>query len=533
MSEVMGNTIIITGEHLTMEDVAAVAAGARAVLAPYAAEAMARSWEGVQTLLANGEIAYGITTGFGAFKGRIIPPREVEALQRNLVLSHAAGVGPALDAPTVRAVIAVRVNTLAMGYSGIRPQVAEALLALLNAGIAPVIPAYGSLGASGDLAPLAHLACVLIGEGEAFYEGKRLPGAEALRRAGLTPVVLGAKEGLALLNGTAVTTTIGTLVTLRAENLVRAADIAGALSLEALRGTATAFDPRIHLVRPHPRQVDAAAYVRRLLEGSTFVRPHDPRDIQDAYSLRCIPQVHGAVRDTVAYARWALEIELNAVTDNPLIFFEPDGSSACSEPGRTADLTASRPVVLSGGNFHAEPVGLALDYLKLGLTDLGNISERRAARLVDEALSNGLPPFLTRHGGLESGFMIAQYTAAALASENKVLAHPSTADTIPTSANTEDHVSMATNAAHHARQVAENVERIVAIELLAAAQGIDFRREQLGASARLGKGAAAAYAAIRARVPFLEHDAPLSPLIEAVHELVASGELVAAVDSGF
>lgn len=515
-------TIIITGEHLTMEDVAAVAAGARAALAPYAAEAMARSWEGVQTLLANGEIAYGITTGFGAFKGRIIPPHEVAALQRNLVLSHAAGVGPALDAQTVRAVIAVRVNTLAMGYSGIRPQVAEALLALLNAGVVPVIPAYGSLGASGDLAPLAHLACVLIGAGEAFYDGERLPGAEALRRAGLTPVELGAKEGLALLNGTAVTTTIGTLVTLRAENLVRAADIAGALSLEALRGTVAAFDPRIHLVRPHPRQVDAAAYVRRLLEGSTFVRPHDPRDIQDAYSLRCIPQVHGAVRDTVAYARWALEIELNAVTDNPLIFFEADGSSA--------DLTASHPVVLSGGNFHAEPVGLALDYAKLGLTDLGNISERRTARLVDEALSHGLPPFLTRHGGLESGFMIAQYTAAALASENKVLAHPSTADTIPTSANTEDHVSMATNAAHHARQVVENVERIVAIELLAAAQGIDFRRAQLGASARLGKGTAAAYAAIRARVPFLEHDAPLSPLIEAVHELVASGELVAAVD---
>ncbi len=507
-------TVIITGEHLTMEDVAAVAAGVQATLAPYAAEAMTRSWEGVQTLLANGEIAYGITTGFGAFKGRIIPPHEVAALQRNLVLSHAAGVGPALDAPTVRAVIAVRVNTLAMGYSGIRPQVAEALLALLNAGIVPVIPAYGSLGASGDLAPLAHLACVLIGAGEAFYDGERLAGAEALRRAGLEPVELGAKEGLALLNGTAVTTTIGTLVTLRAENLVRAADIAGALSLEALRGTATAFDPRIHLVRPHPRQVDAAAYVRRLLEGSTFVRPHDPRDIQDAYSLRCIPQVHGAVRDTVAYARWALEIELNAVTDNPLIFFEPDG----------------RPLVLSGGNFHAEPVGLALDYLKLGLTELGNISERRTARLVDESLSHGLPPFLTRHGGLESGFMLAQYTAAALASENKVLAHPSTADTIPTSANTEDHVSMATNAAHHTRQVVENVERIIAIELLAAAQGIDFRRQQLGAAARLGQGTAAAYAAIRTRVPFLEHDAPLSPLIEAVHDLVAGGDLVAAVD---
>ncbi len=508
-------TIIITGEHLTMEDVAAVAGGARATLAPYAAEAMARSWAGVQTLLAHGEIAYGITTGFGAFKGRIIPLHEVAALQRNLVLSHAAGVGPALDERTVRAVIAVRVNTLAMGYSGIRPQTAEALLALLNAGVTPVIPAYGSLGASGDLAPLAHLACVLIGEGEAWYGGERLPGGVALRRAGLTPVELGAKEGLALINGTAVTTALGALVELRTENLIRAADIAGALSLEALRGTVAAFDPRLHFVRPHPRQVDAAAYMRRILAGSTFVRPHDPRDIQDAYSLRCIPQVHGAVRDTVAYARWALEIELNAVTDNPLIFFDAEG----------------RPEVLSGGNFHAEPVGLALDYLKLGMVELGNISERRTARLVDEALSNGLPPFLTRYGGLESGFMLAQYTAAALASQNKVLAHPATADSIPTSANTEDHVSMATNAAHNTRQVVDNVECIVAVELLAAAQGIDLRRAQLGRTAQLGKGTAVAYEAVRSCAPFLEHDAPLAPLIESVRALIAGGELVKAVDA--
>ncbi len=497
-----------------MEDVAAVAEGARAALAAEALAAMARSWEGVQTLLARGEIAYGITTGFGAFKGRIIPPHEVAALQRNLVLSHAVGVGPLLDTAAVRAAIAVRANTLAMGYSGIRPQTVEALLRLLEREVVPCIPAHGSLGASGDLAPLAHMACVLIGEGEALFEGERLPGGEALRRAGLEPVTLGAKEGLALINGTAVTTALGTLATLRAENLIRAADIAGALTVEALRGTAAAFDARIHLVRPHPRQVDTAATLRRLLEGSTFLRPHDPRDIQDAYSLRCIPQVHGAVRDTVAYARWALEIELNAVTDNPLIFFDAAGN----------------PEVISGGNFHAEPVGLALDYLKLGLTDLGNISERRTARLVDEALSRGLPPFLTRHGGLESGFMLAQYTAAALASQNKVLAHPSTADSIPTSANTEDHVSMATNATHHTLQVIENVERIVAIELLAAAQGVDLRREQLGAGAQLGQGTAVAYACLRERVPFLEHDVFLAPYIEAATEVVASGALVHAVE---
>ncbi len=506
--------VTITGEHLTTEDVAAVAAGADAVLAPYAAEAMARSWQGVQTLLESGEIAYGITTGFGAFKARIIPPYEVAALQRNLVLSHAAGVGPPLDVETVRAIIVVRVNTLAMGYSGLRPQVAESLLSCLKHSVIPVIPMYGSLGASGDLAPLAHLACVLIGEGEAFYEGARLPGREALQRAGISPVVLGAKEGLALINGTAVTTAVGTLVLLRAENLMRAADIAAALSLEAMRGTLAAFDPRIHFVRPHPRQVDAAAYMRRVLRGSTFVRPHNPRDIQDAYSLRCIPQVHGAVRDTVAYARWTLEIELNAVTDNPLIFFDEQ----------------EHPLVLSGGNFHAEPVGLALDYLKLGVVELGNISERRTARLVDVSLSNGLPPFLTRYGGLESGFMIAQYTAAALASQNKVLAHPATADSIPTSANTEDHVSMATNAAYNTRQVVENVERIVAIELLAAAQGIDFRREQLGRGATLGCGTSVAYDLLRSRVPFLEHDAPLTPMIESVCDLIISGELVKAVD---
>lgn len=498
-----------------MEDVAAVAAGASVEISTYALSAMRHSWEGVQTLLARGEIAYGITTGFGAFKGRIIPLHEVAALQRNLVLSHAAGVGPPLDPPSVRAVIGVRANTLAMGYSGIRPEVVAALAALLNHGVAPVIPAYGSVGASGDLAPLAHLACVLIGEGEAFWQGERLPGGEALRRAGLAPVVLGAKEGLALINGTAVTTALGALATLRAENLVQAADIAGALSMEALQGTLAAFDARVHLVRPHPRQVDTAAYMRRLLSGSGFLRPHDPRDIQDAYSLRCIPQVHGAVSDTVAYARWALEIELNAVTDNPLIFFDEQGA----------------PEVISGGNFHAEPIGLAMDYLKLGMTELGNISERRIARLIDASLSRGLPPFLTRHGGLESGFMLAQYTAAALASQNKVLAHPSTADSIPTSANTEDHVSMATNAAHHARQVIENVECIIAIELLLASQGVDLRREQLGRCLELGRGTAAAFAEVRERVPFLEHDDVLSPKIAAITDLVSSGALVQAVNA--
>ena len=506
--------IKITGEQLTLEDVAAIAEGASATLSEKAIQAMERSWRGVQSLLARGEVAYGITTGFGAFKGRVIPRHEVAKLQRNLVLSHSAGVGPLLDAPTVRAIIGVRANTLALGHSGIRPQTVRALLSLLDTELIPCIPAYGSLGASGDLAPLAHLACVLIGEGEALLNGERLPGGEALRRVGLQPVKLAAKEGLALINGTAVTTALGTLAALRAKNLIWVADIVGALAVEALRGTSAAFDPRIQLVRPHPRQIDTAIHLRHLLAGSTFVRPHDPRDIQDAYSLRCMPQVHGAVRDTVAYARWDLEIELNSVTDNPLIFFDEGGE----------------PEVLSGGNFHAEPVGLALDYLKLGLVELGNISERRTARLVDESLSNGLPPFLTRHGGLESGFMLSHYTAAALASQNKVLAHPATADSIPTSANVEDHVSMATNAAHHTLQVVTNLEQILAIELLTAAQGIDFRREQLGTTAQLGQGTQVAYRLVREQIPFVEHDTQLAPLIEAANQLIRSGALREAVE---
>jgi len=515
------STIWIDGETLRLEDVVATAQAWRepgavhVQLAPSARERIARARAAVEDMLARGEVVYGLTTGFGHFKDRLIPPEEAEQLQRNILVSHAVGVGDAVDEATARAVMLIRANTLAKGHSGVRVQTVERLLDLINAGVHPRIPEKGSLGASGDLAPLAHMALVLVGQGEATYQGELLPGAEALQRAGLEPLTLSAKEGLALTNGTAFMSAIGALVTWQAERLAQVADIAGALSCEALHGTPNAFDERIHAARPHPRQVACAAYLRQLLAGSGFLRPDDPLNVQDAYTLRCMPQVHGAARDAIAYARWVLEIELNSATDNPLIFFDQEGRATC----------------LSGGNFHGEPVAIAMDYLKIALAEFGNISERRVTRLTDDASNQGtLPAFLIKHGGLNSGFMLAQYTAAALASENKVLAHPASVDTVPTSANTEDHVSMGPIAARGAREILGNVETILAIELLAAAQGVDFRREVLG-DVPLGRGTAPAYRLIRARVPFLEQDAYMAPLIEAARQLVRSGELVQAVDS--
>ncbi|MCG3210412.1 MAG: Histidine ammonia-lyase [Anaerolineae bacterium] len=513
------STIILDGQSLTIEDVIAVAYGQpdqpHVELAPAAAKQVERAAGAVEQLLARGEIAYGITTGFGAFKDRIISPEQVAALQHNILVSHAVGAGNPFDAPTTRAIMLIRANTLARGHSGIRLSTLQRLLDLLNAGVHPRIPEKGSLGASGDLAPLAHMGLVLIGLGEAEFGGELLPGDEALRRAGLEPVTLAAKEGLALTNGTTVMCALGTLAVHRARRLSRVADVAGCLSLEALHGTVLAFDERIHRVRPHPRQINCAAYLRKLLTNSEFTRHHDPTNVQDAYTLRCIPQVHGAVRDAIAYARWVVDIELNAVTDNPLIFIDDD----------SGEIT-----VLSGGNFHGEPLAIAMDYLSIALTELGNISERRIMRLTDEA-SNAhvLPAFLTKNGGLNSGFMITQYTAAALATENKVLAHPASVDTIPTSANVEDHVSMGCTAALQTRQILDNVEHILAIELLAAAQGIDFRRQELGADAALGEGTQPAYALIRRHAPFIERDTTLYPYINAVKTLVTSGQLVEAV----
>jgi histidine ammonia-lyase len=511
------NTLSLDGESLTLEQVVAVAESPPGLLVvelkPDAVDKVQRAQQAVAELIAGGEIVYGITTGFGAFKDRIIAPDQVQQLQRNIVMSHAVGVGEPFDRQTVRALMLIRANTLAKGHSGVRLETLNLLLNMINQGVHPVIPSQGSLGASGDLAPLAHMSLVLIGEGEAEFGDQVLPGAEALQRAGLVATTLAAKEGLALTNGTAVMSALGALAVQHAEQLSCIADAAGCLSLEALHGTGLAFDERIHALRPHPRQIGCARHLRRLLDGSDFARHHDPYNVQDAYTLRCIPQVHGAVRDAIAYARWVIEIELNAATDNPLLFFD-DG----------------QVTVLSGGNFHGEPVAIAMDYLAMAMTELGNISERRITRLTDEA-SNAhvLPAFLIKHGGLNSGFMLVQYTAAALASENKVLAHPASVDTIPTSANTEDHVSMGCTAARQVCQILNNLERILALELMAAAQGIDFRREELGPSAQLGRGTGAAYDQVRQHVPFLENDAIMYRYIEAVRRLIADGRLARSI----
>ncbi len=510
----MSDVIRLDGASLTFDQVLAVAHGApgkpRVELSEPARAAVERAADGVQRLLKEGCIAYGITTGFGAFKDRVIPPDQVEQLQRNILVSHAVGVGKPYDTATTRAIMLIRANTLARGNSGVRVETLEALLGMLNRGLHPVIPEKGSLGASGDLAPLAHMALPLIGEGEVEYQGRVQPSTAALKAAGLKPLTLAAKEGLALTNGTSVMCALGVLETLRAENVSQCADICGGLSLEALNGTPMAFDERVHKLRPFPRQIECAAYMRALLEGSGYVRRSDSDNVQDAYTLRCIPQVHGAARDAVAYARGVFETELNSVTDNPLLFVDE----------KSGDVE-----VISGGNFHGEPLAIAMDYLGLAVAEFGNISERRIMRLTDEASNKSvLPAFLTREGGLNSGFMIVQYTAAALATENKVLAHPASVDTIPTSANVEDHVSMGVTAGLKLRQILDNVEGILAIELMTAAQGIDFRPK-----ARLGRGTAAAYATVREHVPFLERDAVMYGYMEAVRRELRSGALVAAV----
>jgi len=506
------NEIILDGESLTFEQVLAVAHGEpnqpRVSLSKKARASVNRSAAAVQTLLERGEIAYGITTGFGAFKDKIISRAEVELLQRNIIVSHAVGVGKPFDVPTTRAIILIRANTLARGFSGIRLETLELLIEFLNRGVHPIIPEKGSLGASGDLAPLAHMACVLIGEGEAIYGGEKLSGREALEKAGLEAITPAAKEGLALTNGTTIMTAVGLLETHKAKKLADVADFSGCLSLEALNGTVSAFDERIHALRPHPRQIDCAKNLRDILTGSEFVREFDKSNVQDAYTLRCMPQVHGACRDAIAYAEWVIKIELNAVTDNPLIF---------------CDENCDNIEVISGGNFHGEPLALSMDYLAIALSELGNISERRLMRLTDES-SNAhiLPAFLTENGGLNSGFMIVQYTAAALCTENKILSHPASVDTIPSSANVEDHVSMGVTSVLKIRQIAENLEYILALELFAAAQGVDFRKKRIGADKRLGKGTQPVYDLIRQKVPFIEKDVYLKNYIEAVREIVAS-----------
>ncbi|WP_149539429.1 histidine ammonia-lyase [Siccirubricoccus phaeus] len=480
----------------------ALAEGWRATVEASAAALEAR--------MATGEALYGVNTGFGKLAGTRIPAAQLAQLQLNLVRSHAAGTGPLLPAPVVRLILALKALSLARGASAVRPQVVEALLALLAADITPAIPARGSVGASGDLAPLAHLSLVLIGEGEAFVEGQVVPGTEALRRAGVAPLALGPKEGLALLNGTQVSTALALAALFAAEDLLRTALLAGAMSVDAARGSDTPFDPRIHALRNQPGQIRAAATLRALLAGSQIRESHregDPR-VQDPYSLRCHPQVAGACLDLLGHAAQVLEREANAVTDNPLVVEGGPGGYD----------------ILSGGNFHAEPVAFAADAIALALAELGAISERRIALLVDPVLS-GLPAFLVREGGLNSGFMIAQVTAAALTAENRALAAPRSVDSLPTSANQEDHVSMATGAALRLHDMADNLAGILAVELLCAAQGFEFHRplqssEVLERAHGLVRGVAAAWDADRA----------MAPDMAAVKALVERGRFAALVE---
>jgi len=505
------NEIILDGESLTFDQVWEVSSGKpnspRVSLSEVAEKRVERSARAVEQLLERGEIAYGITTGFGAFKDKIISPDEVRKLQKNIVMSHAVGVGEPFDIVTTRAIMLIRANTLAKGFSGIRLKTLKLLIELINKGIHPIIPEKGSLGASGDLAPLAHMALPLIGEGEAMFESARISGHEALERCGLEPITLAAKEGLALTNGTTVMTAVGLLETRKACKLAEMADLAGCLSLEALNGTMLAFDKRIHALRPHPRQEACAKNLNKILEGSEFTRGYDAANVQDAYTLRCIPQVHGACRDAIAYAEWVINIELNAVTDNPLIFVDDEENIE----------------VISGGNFHGEPLALSMDYLAIALAELGNISERRIMRLTDEdSNSHVLPAFLTENGGLNSGFMIVQYTAAALATENKVLAHPASVDTIPSSANVEDHVSMGVTSALKLRNISNNLGKILSMELFSAAQAVDFRKKEIGSDKNLGKKTKPVYDLIRSKVPFIEEDTIMYPHMREVEKLVAS-----------
>ncbi|HEY6014912.1 MAG TPA: histidine ammonia-lyase [Candidatus Limnocylindrales bacterium] len=514
--------IVLTGADLTIADVEAVARGGRgAVLDPAARGRMQESRDLIERLVAAGEVVYGVTTGFGALATRFIDPADAAQLQENLLMSHAAGVGAPLDTEIVRAMLLLRANTLALGHSGCRPLLVDRLLAFLEAGMHPVVPEQGSLGASGDLAPLAHLALPLIGRGQVEFRGSVVPALVALRELGLEPLVLQAKEGIALLNGTQMMGAIGALLLADADRLARTASVAAAMSVEALLGTDVAFAAAYQLARPHPGQVAVAAELRHLLRDSDLQRRHHglAHKVQDPYSLRCVPQVHGAVRDALDHLRRVLDIELNSATDNPLVF--PGGGGVDPEA-----LATGGGLVISGGNFHGEPIALALDFAKLALSELGSISERRTALLVDARLNGGLPAFLGASSGVDSGMMIYQYTAAALASENKVLAHPASADSIPTSANQEDHVSMGSVAARHARSVLEHVERILAIELLVAAQALDLRLARPeGRGASPGAGVAEALARVRARVRHLDGDREPGPDIAEATAMVHDGVL--------
>ena len=501
----------INGNDLTLEAVGEVAIDRRAVLlAPDARAGVNRARAVVDEIVAGNRVAYAITTGVGKLSDVRIAPEQIRELQVNLVRSHAVGVGAPLSIPDTRAMMLLRANSLSKGHSGVRGVIIDTLCEMLNRGVTPFVPSQGSVGASGDLAPLAHLALALIGEGECLDEkGARISSAEALRRAQIKPLILEAKESISLINGTQAMLAVGTLALLAAEILVDTADVLGGLSCDALKGTDAAFDERIHKARPHHGQVKTAANLRRMLEGSQIRESHrDCGRVQDAYSLRCIPQVHGAVRDTFEHCRGVFETEANSAVDNPLVFI--------------TDPRSTEGDVISGGNFHGEPLAFALDFLAISLSALAGISERRIERLVNPALSEGLPPFLAPGAGLNSGFMMPQVAAAALVSENKVLAHPASVDSITTSGNKEDYVSMGMTAALKLRRVIENTRNVLAIEAMAVAQALDFL-----APLKTSKRGQAAHAAIRSACPPIEKDRVLYLDLAKTSDLIASGKIAA------
>jgi histidine ammonia-lyase len=500
-------TVVLNGEHLSLEEVLAVAEGkAQVRISPSVRKRVKQSRDFVERALDQGEKIYGVTTGFGLLSDQLIDPSQIEDLQRNLIRSHSVGVGPYFNEVTTRAIMLLRANVIAMGYSGVQMEVLKRLVDMINKKVHPLVPEQGSVGASGDLAPLAHLTSVLIGEGEAIFEGKVMSGKKAMELGGIPILNLKAKEGLALVNGTQVMTAVGLLALLRAERLCKVADIVGACTLDALKGTLSAFDLDIQGVRPFPGSLAVSKNFQKLGKYSEVAKSHQfCSKIQDAYSLRCIPQVHGAVRDALAYVRKILEIEANSATDNPLVFVK-------------------QKKILNCGNFHGEPIAFALDLLGIVISELGGISERRIEKLINPALS-GLPAFLTTEGGLHSGLMMIQVSAAALASENKILAHPASVDSIPTSADKEDHVSMGTIAARKGRDIVRNVEHILTMELLCATQGLEFLLPL-----RPGIGIKEAYRAVREKVPPIKGDRRFSEDIKKIQLLVESGELLCRVE---
>lgn len=503
------NRVFINGNNLTIEDVVNVCRNNyEVIITEEAIINVKKSRELVDKLVDEGKISYGITTGFGRFSDVAISREDSKLLQENLIISHSCGVGNPLSEDTVRAIMLLRVNNLAKGYSGIRLETLQTLVDMINKGVHPIIPEKGSLGASGDLAPLSHMVLTMIGEGEAIYKGERMPSKWAMEKSGISIMdSLSSKEGLALINGTQVMTAIGLLATYDAMNLLKTADIAYCLTMEALNGITCAMDERVHKIRPHQGQINTAKNILDILKGSEMTSKQGEIRVQDAYSLRCTPQIHGASKDAIEYVMNKINIEINSVTDNPIIF-------------------ANEEEIISGGNFHGQPIALSFDFLGIALSEIANISERRLEKLVNPALNHGLPAFLVNHGGLNSGFMIVQYSAASLVSENKVLAHPASVDSIPSSANQEDHVSMGTIAARKARDIMENARKVIAMEILSATQAIDLRGKK-----RLGMGTEAAYSVVRKHTSFVDKDRIMYIDINTIEDVIKKNLLVEAVEN--